>query len=134
MENYSGWFYANVDEVHVPTKEYIQLLMKRGIDPQRMKYFAEGSILLFFSPRPRGEISLRAFNSAASKRFQAAVSGARLEKDKNLNFLFDIYQRLKPAQPELALIIAGDGPHMKGIEGTRGRRPAYYVYGRAQLR
>lgn len=116
FENYTRWFYSALDEIRVPTKEYIGLLAQRGYDRQKMGIFKRGidtDIFKFDDTKAR----------EAAERFQIKrgfnlLYTGRVSKDKSTDFLADVYKTLLKTHPETNLIIAGKGPALEDLKTT----------------
>jgi len=111
IEQAMRWFYSAMDEVYVPTNEYIALLEQRGIEHHKMRLFKRGIDTKLFAPDP-------AARAAMMKRYNIPegtflLFAGRISQDKNLDFLLEIQNRLLIRHPDTQLIIAGDGPYMR---------------------
>ncbi len=107
IEAYTKWFYSVMDEIRVPTEEYIHLLIKRGFDPSRMTHFGRGIDTGAFSPRNGLLKEQMGIKTGINLLFAGRVS-----KDKNLAFLSNVYENLSKKIKKVNLIIVGDGPYL----------------------
>lgn len=92
-------FYSMTDDIKVPSQYYISLLENRGYDLTKMSLLKRGIDLNLFNPEKRIE----------PKGFSLLWAG-RLGKEKNVEFLYDIFRIIQKKHPEISLTIAGDGP------------------------
>jgi glycosyltransferase involved in cell wall biosynthesis len=107
-----------VDHLIVPTEQMVAVLDGYGIDTQRtviptgidLAEFTGGS-----GPRFRREHGL-----AAERPTLVTVS--RLAREKNIPFLLEVAHRLLPEFPNLAFIIAGEGPDAERLSKLVARR------------
>ncbi len=111
IEQAMRWFYSAMDEVYVPTNEYISLLEQRGIERNKMRIFKRGIDTKLFAPDPSAR-------STMMKRYNLPegtylLFAGRISQDKNLDFLLQIQNKLLVRHPDTHLIIAGDGPYMQ---------------------
>ncbi|MFP4466115.1 MAG: glycosyltransferase [Candidatus Goldiibacteriota bacterium] len=104
------WFYSVMDEIQVPTREYISILETRGFELPKMKVFRRGIDTSLFYPRS-GEKN-HAKNVFGIKDGPSLLYTGRVSKDKNLDFLLHIYRETSKKMPGINLIIAGDGPYL----------------------
>jgi glycosyltransferase involved in cell wall biosynthesis/predicted metal-dependent phosphoesterase TrpH len=114
IENASRSFYSAMDEIRVPTKEYIHLLEHRGFDLHKMKVFRRGIDASLFSPKPRSKHSLE-------KRYDlkdgvTLLYAGRVSQEKGLDFLIDVYRNLLKKRDDITLLIVGDGPYLKTLK------------------
>jgi glycosyltransferase involved in cell wall biosynthesis/predicted metal-dependent phosphoesterase TrpH len=114
IENASRSFYSAMDEILVPTKEYIHLLEQRGFDLHKMKVFHRGIDARLFAPKPRSKHSLE-------KRYDlkdgvTLLYTGRVSQEKGLDFLIDVYRDLIEKRDNINLLIVGDGPYLKTLK------------------
>ena len=118
VEAYTRGFFRMLDEVRVPTGEYIRILADRGLDPSRMQIFKRGIESSFPVKDPEKQLQLRAahnLNGGAT-----LVWAGRLGKEKNLDGLIEIYRDVARRRPDTNLLIVGDGPEKPHLaERTR---------------
>lgn len=132
LESYVTWFYHGFDEVRVPTEEYIRILRKRGYGSSRLALFRRGVDTALFRPdRPRSPIVLEAWGKEPG--FVLAFTG-RVSKDKNLDFLFEVFGRLSAVRPDFRLVIAGDGPYLVELAARYGGTGTVLFTGRVANR
>ncbi len=116
IESYIRWFYSMLDEIRVPTKEYIDILDRRSYDREKMSVFRRGIDTALFSPAG-GNGSYLGKLCGIKGGFTLLYAG-RISRDKNLEFLIDVYNSLAVEYPELNLLIAGDGPDMASLKAV----------------
>jgi len=110
-EQYTRWFYSAMDEVLVPTQEYIDILAQRGLARSKMRVFKRGVDSQLFSPAAVSTHCLeKEFN--LPEGFNLLYVG-RISRDKNLDFLARIYRAVLKEKPDVNLILAGNGPYMQ---------------------
>lgn len=107
------WLYSRMDEIHVPSVQYMDILESRGYDRKKMKIFRRGIDSRLFSMRDSGKpLLMERYNirDGATLLFTGRIS-----KDKNLDFLMDVYRRLIVKRPNMNLLMVGDGPDLESI-------------------
>ncbi len=117
-EAYTKWFYDQLDEIRVPSKVYIKMLEHRGFDKNKMKIFKRGIDGNVFSPK-KSELQTIKQKYGIQKGETLLFTG-RISKDKNLDFLLNIYRQMKESKPELNLMIVGDGPYLEPLKEKYG--------------
>lgn len=128
LESYSRWFYMAMDEVRVPTREYVRILTDRGLNPAKMKVFSRGLDTALFAPRDEGWPEL-AGRWGLRDGINLLYVG-RISEDKNLDFLLEAYKAAEKSIPELNLIIVGDGPYLDALRAKAVRLPRVVLTGR----
>ncbi len=128
LDDYTRWFYSAMDEIRVPTREYIQILRDRGLDPSKMKVFNRGLDTDLFSPR-REDWPPLAGRWGIRDGINLLYVG-RVSEDKNLDFLLEAYKAAARTIPDLNLIIVGDGPYLDTLEGKVKSMPRVVLTGR----
>lgn len=116
LEGYLKWFYGAMDEIKVPTREYMSILESRGYDRLRMSVFKRGIDGSRFSPVPGARERVR--RAWRLPDGPMLLYAGRISKDKNLQFLLDVFGRMARTRPTASLIIAGDGPHLAELRRT----------------
>jgi glycosyltransferase involved in cell wall biosynthesis/predicted metal-dependent phosphoesterase TrpH len=111
---YVNGFYARMDEIRVPSQSYMLLLADQGHDRAKMRLFKRGLGPHFtqISDRRIKEIGARWFRDEVA----TLLYTGRLGKEKNLDFLVDIFDRLRSEGVEARLLIAGEGPERENLE------------------
>ena len=109
IEQFSQWFFNQVDTLLVPTSEYMQLLKKRGYRYRHMELFRRGIRTEHFRPLPANE------RPAATEQQKLLYVG-RISKDKNLDFLMHVYRQLRTTNPGVSLTVAGAGPYLQELK------------------
>jgi glycosyltransferase involved in cell wall biosynthesis len=110
IERAIRWFYDSMDDVRVPTFEYMDILEGRGYDRSRMHIFKRGIDARFFSMRERGKTTL--MEKFGIRDGITMIFTGRISKDKNLDFLLNVYKELRKKHENLNLLLVGDGPDL----------------------
>ncbi|MBN2601603.1 MAG: glycosyltransferase [Candidatus Marinimicrobia bacterium] len=121
------WFYSAVDEVRVPTNEYISILTERGIDPKKMRLFQRGIDTELFAPNELSRIMISSRYSI--KEGVNLLYTGRISKDKNLDFLLDVYRDILIKHDNTNLVIAGDGPYIQTLRNNTADLDRCYILG-----
>jgi glycosyltransferase involved in cell wall biosynthesis len=109
IESGVRWFYSCMDEIKVPTESYIEILKLRGYDETKMSIFRRGIDSALFTPRKSAKTFLREMFGITGGN-TLAYSG-RISKDKNLDFLVQVYSEIIKIMPDTNLLVIGDGPY-----------------------
>lgn len=130
IEAYTRNFYRLLDEVRVPTQQYISMLSERGIDPSRMKVFRRGIDPSF--------VRYDENRQAAAKERLGLRDGVtllwagRAGKEKNLDLLRCVYEEVLHNRPNVNLVIAGDGPELPALKAWAADLPRVIFAGRVE--
>lgn len=126
IEQYSRWFFNQFDTLLVPTGEYMQLLKERGYRYRHMELFRRGLRTEQFKP-------LELNKPATTKKAKLLYVG-RISKDKNLDFLLQVYRQLKTLYSDISLTLAGTGPYMKDLQDDCFDLPGVNFVGQVDYR
>ena len=128
VEAYSKWFFKMMDEVRVPTNEYIHMLAERGLDASRMKLFRRGIESSFTKRNPLKEAQIR--DDVSLPDGLTLLWAGRMGKEKNLDFLMSHYEGVLAEREDVNLLIAGDGPERERMEAWAANHPRVRFVGR----
>lgn len=106
LDNCLKFFYNQMDEIKVPSNEYIEILTIRGYDRSKMSLFKRGIDDIFI-------VNNNDFigSNIDSHINTILVYSGRISKDKNLDFLVEVFNVLSKKFKNLYLVIIGDGPY-----------------------
>lgn len=114
IDGYINWFYARMDTVLVPSQAYMALLADKGLDRSRMRLFHRGLDASY------GRVSSGLLEEARGRWFRddcaTLLYTGRLGKEKNLDVLVTVFERLRAEGLPVRLLIAGDGPERTTLE------------------
>ncbi|MCX8083836.1 MAG: glycosyltransferase [Calditerrivibrio sp.] len=118
VERYVNFFYNMVDIVKPTSEQYLSMLSKRGVTKCN-GVFNRGVDTEIFRP---------IYNLSDSKSINLIYVG-RISKDKNIDFLMEIYFELLNRFPEnrLRLFLIGDGPYKDKAEHRYRHKHIYFV-------
>lgn len=108
--SFERWFYNQMDEIRVPTKEYEQILRQRGITVTRLQLLKRGIEVDLFAPATDRKEFLP--KRLLDSKGVTLLYAGRISKDKSLELLAHSYLHLVHKYPDLNLIIAGNGPFL----------------------
>ncbi|MGQ9673999.1 MAG: glycosyltransferase [Candidatus Aminicenantales bacterium] len=128
LERLVRTFYSAMDEIRVPTQEYIRILESRGFDLSKMKIFPRAIDAEIFAPRPGARDRLKQ-KFGLKDGFNLLYVG-RISKDKELPFLLSIYEHLLHMDDQWNLLIVGDGPYRRELQEKARRYERIRITGR----
>lgn len=120
VDAYTNWFFKSMDEIRVPTKEYIDILSSKGMPAEKMKVFPRGLDTGLFSPSKK----------QVEKDGVHFIYAGRVSKDKNLDFLINAYEITKSRHKDLRLTIAGNGPYFDELKNICSKDSSIHFTGR----
>jgi glycosyltransferase involved in cell wall biosynthesis len=111
---YINWFYARMDRIHVPSQYYMTKLADQGLDHARMCLFRRGLSSTYT------QVSELHTREARERWFQEGSATllytGRLSKEKNLDRLVSVFERLRSDGLPVRLVLAGEGPERAALE------------------
>jgi len=102
-------FFTTMDEVRVPTQQYISMLEARGFDRRRLRLLPAAVATNVFYPRHSARLHVQERHAVPEGVTLGYVG--RLAQDKNLDFLAEVYLALVQRCPAVNLLIVGEGPY-----------------------
>lgn len=109
-EEFVNWFHSAADSVAVSTDEYAELMVQRGIPRSKMRRFKRGIDPNTFAPDPFGTAYLE--KTFGIRDGVTLLHAGRVSKEKNLDFLADVYEAVLAKREDINLVIAGNGPYI----------------------
>lgn len=106
--------YNSADEILVNTNEYLKILKDKGFDSSKMKIFQRGIDLEKFKKIEKETNKLFDIFKIEKNDFVLLYTG-RISKDKNLNFIIDVFRELKEKYQQLKFFLVGDGPYLEEL-------------------
>lgn len=111
---YTRWFYARMDEILVPSRFTLTRLADEGLDPSRMRLLRRGLDDAF--QRVGEQPLLKAKEQWFREGVPTLLYSGRLGKEKNLDLLVAVFDRLRQDDVEVRLLFAGEGPERLALE------------------
>ncbi|MDP2400925.1 MAG: glycosyltransferase, partial [Actinomycetota bacterium] len=127
LDVYAKWFYAQVDEVRVPTREYIRLLGERGYETHSMRVFRRGIDTSLFAPRVSGKAYL--MEEFGVGEGPVLVYAGRVSLDKRIDFAVEVFDGIRETHPDATLLVVGDGPLLAELRQSCATRPGVVFTG-----
>ena len=131
-EEYINWFHSQTDSVAVSTKGYMDLLERRWLNRLKMKPFRRGIDPDLFAPTTDGQAYLA--SRFGIKDGVTLLHCGRVSKEKNVDFLAEVYEALIAENPDVNLIMAGNGPYLEEYQSKMAGFPRVYFAGRQHRR
>jgi len=110
VQTYLYWFYSFTDEIKVPTAEYIHILAERGFDRSKMEVIKRGFDIKIPELSPDDKSNFLEENGIPEGI--TLLFAGRISRDKNIDFLMDVYKKVLKTDPGVNLVIAGNGPDL----------------------
>jgi glycosyltransferase involved in cell wall biosynthesis len=120
-DSVTRWFFTAMDEVRVPTQEYIRILEARGFERRRLRLLPAAVATNVFYPRHNARQRVQERHGVPDGVTLGYVG--RLAQDKNLDFLAEVYLALCHRCPAVNLLIVGEGPHAATLQARLAGAP-----------
>jgi len=114
VEAYTRGFFRLMDEIRVPTEQYIAMLEERGLEASRMKIFRRGIEPGFVVTDRERQDELRKQHGIPNG--VTLLWAGRVGKEKNLDFLIDVYMDVSRTKGYVNLVLVGDGPELERLK------------------
>ena len=125
--SYERWFYSQMDEIRVPTREYAAILEDRDIHAKNVKLLRRGIDANEFVPLTDRKQHLKP-RLGIEDGFTLIYTG-RVSQDKSLDLLCEVYRRLVKIKEDVNLIVAGNGPYLSEMQEELKDYPRAYFTG-----
>ena len=110
---YLRWFYEQMDLVYVPSRAYRDQLVAKGFTCEKLRLLPHGIDVDRFNPNRRSPAFWRRFGVNGGLKVTYV---GRAAKEKDLDVLVEVYDRLARARPDCSLVIVGDGPFLEQMK------------------
>lgn len=130
FESYTRWFYSMMNSVKVHSKEYIELLVERGLEKGKLHFLPKGIDPDLFHYKKNGRNVLKE-NYGVDGGICLLYAG-RVSKDKDLEFLAEVYKKLIEKNKSLNLLIVGKGPYQKELKEKTKNMSRVFFTGRIE--
>jgi glycosyltransferase involved in cell wall biosynthesis len=106
------WFYAQMDLIFVNSNYYKQCWMDLGVKEEKLEVLPRGIDTELFNPRHHNP----SYWKCKGARGTILLYVGRVSKEKELEFLADVYLELKQRKAHVSLAIVGDGPYTEELK------------------
>ncbi len=111
--SYVKWFYGQLDTVYVLSEYYRDMLREHGLKHPDIRIFPKGIKLEDFSPEFRTNEIWEDYELNGKTKI---LYVGRISKEKDLDVLRDAYRMVKKSNPNITLILVGDGPYQEELQ------------------
>jgi glycosyltransferase involved in cell wall biosynthesis len=122
--NFMRRFYGALDRVAVPSASIRDRLVEHGFRPDRLTVVGRGIRPECFGPRFRSEDLRRSWNPRVR---QWLLYVGRVSLEKNLRCLAEAYRRIHAWNPQIGLVVVGDGPYRTDMEAGLEGLPVVFT-------
>jgi glycosyltransferase involved in cell wall biosynthesis len=121
---YIEWFYRRPAGVFARSRAYEMSLRDLGVPAGQIETLAPCVDTEKFSPTRRDDSLWRQLGVKEPKRL---LYCGRVSVEKNVDMLADAFDRICARRRDVALILAGEGPHSGAMKHRLSPLPAYFV-------
>ncbi len=122
---YMVWFYDQVDVVLVPSHATGQELAARGIHAEKIQFYPRGVDTISYHPDKRNGFYKSHFQ-LADDHLKLLYVG-RVSREKNLDQLVEIFQKVSRTFPQVHLVVVGDGPYLPEMKAALTGYPTVFT-------
>jgi glycosyltransferase involved in cell wall biosynthesis len=120
---YIEWFYRRLAAVFSRSRAYEMSLRELGVSGERIDTLAPGVDIEKFSPARRDESIWRRLGVTRPRRL---LYCGRVSVEKNVDLLAAAFERLCATRDDVAIVFAGEGPHLAAIKERLAKLPAHF--------
>jgi glycosyltransferase involved in cell wall biosynthesis/predicted metal-dependent phosphoesterase TrpH len=114
LDAFTGWLYGGMDEVSAPTRATAtQIVAKYDMRPERVRVVRRGVDTRRFHPG-HGDPSF--WPAQGLRGHDTLLYVGRLSREKNVDFLAEVFRELVDHGADVELAIVGDGPRRDALQ------------------
>ena len=121
---YLRWFYDQMDLVYVPSRAYQDQLVAKGFTREKLRLLPHGIDVDRFNPNRRSPKFWQRFGVNGGLKVTYV---GRAAKEKDLDVLVDVYDRLARRRPDCSLVVVGDGPFLEQMKARLPHRNVVFT-------
>jgi glycosyltransferase involved in cell wall biosynthesis len=121
---YIEWFYRQLAGVFARSRAYEMSLRDLGVAGDRIEALSPCVDTEKFSPARRDDSIWRRLGVTQPRRL---LYCGRISVEKNVDVLAGAFERLCADRRDVALLLAGEGPHTEALKARLAGLPAYFV-------
>ncbi len=110
------------------SREIADELQAAGVPPERLVHIPNGVNIARFHPRPPEERAALRRHLGISEESLMTVFSGRLAAEKRVNFLVEVWPRVRRAHPRANLHILGEGDQQERLESITGEGVFFHGY------
>ncbi|TBV78989.1 MAG: glycosyltransferase [Desulfobulbaceae bacterium] len=124
MWKFMLWYYNQMDLVFAPSHSTANELIAKGLSPQKVRVYPRGIDIQRFHPSKRNGFYEKGYQLVDEIKL---LYVGRISKEKNLKILEQTFTALHREQPQMSLIIVGDGPYRAEMEQNMAGAPVIFT-------
>ena len=125
-KRFMNWFYGQMKVVYVPTRTYLEELVRLGLERERIEVLSRGVDSRDFNPGFRNEDYWKKFGLIGDFQF---IYVGRISSEKNIAVLLDAFGILVAEGHCAELALVGDGPCLERFKKAYGHLPGVIFTG-----
>lgn len=110
---YMSWFFEQCDVILAPSEYYRRYLIEHGFSAEKVGVLQRGVDTERFNPDHR---DVRFFERFGGRQAMTFLYVGRMSQEKNLDILFDAFDKVTRRVPGAQLAIVGDGPRLDELK------------------
>ena len=107
-------FYAFSTHIKVPTMEYMRILRRQGYPAEKMSLFKRGMTVNRMNQDTQWKNRFKKRHGIQPGT--TLLWAGRVSRDKNIDFLMQVYFEARKHHEEINLILCGDGPDLEDLK------------------
>jgi glycosyltransferase involved in cell wall biosynthesis len=120
---YIEWFYRRLAAIFSRSRTYEMSLRELGVSGERIDTLAPGVDIEKFSPARRDQSIWPAMGVTQPRRL---LYCGRVSIEKNVDLLAAAFEKLCATRSDVAIVFAGEGPHLVAIKARLAKLPAHF--------
>lgn len=113
MWSYVVWYYDQMDTIFVPSERTASELAQKGVNPDKIRLFPRGIDIERFQPGKKSNLVNVKYGLKGHVKL---LYVGRVSKEKDLQFLAQVFKILVRSARDVSLIVVGDGPYVQEMK------------------
>ena len=125
MWKYTVWYYNQMDVVYVPSEATGEELCHKGVQKEKIRFYARGIDVNRFHPSKRNGFFKSRYGFTGEEIKLLYVG--RVSKEKNMPLLAGICRSLLALRPNVRLVVVGEGPYLDEMKESLKDLPVTFT-------
>lgn len=121
---YTLWYYGQMACIYAPSQATRKELIEKGISPEKIRCYPRGIDTERYHPKRRNQRLPRKYGIEDKIRL---LYVGRVSKEKSLPLLADAFSRLAADQPNVQLVVVGEGPYLEEMQQVLAGKPCTFT-------
>lgn len=130
VKGWTSWFYRQAERVVVPSQATARSVESLGVERERIFLLPRGVDTELFTSEKRNTAEWERFGMNGARKL---LYVGRVSREKGIDGLLDVFERLRASRENVELVVVGDGPYRNDLmEKNRDPKVIFLGYQRGE--